>query len=338
MNSEPDGNLPAEPPTIPRRRLPAIIDAHTLCQRHSPLPTELIRGILHQGSKLSFGGASKGFKTWTLDAMALSVAYGLPWLGFETQMAKVLLIDLELQEAFCRRRIVKLEECMRIDSKPGMLDIWSLRGFAVCHSEMVPMIEERITEGNYGLIIIDPIYKLYSAGASENAAADIAGLMNALERLAVASNAAIAFAAHYSKGNQAGKSSIDRVSGSGVFARDPDSLLSLTAHEETDCYTLEATLRNFPPAEPVVLKWKHPMFERIDHLNPQSLEGKKSRGRKSKYNPEILLSTLQDGMTSIEWRIASGMAQHTFEKHRNKLIEDERVQSSNHKWILLHRE
>lgn len=265
--------------------------------------------------------------------MALSVAYGLPWLGFETAQSKVLVIDLELQEAFCRRRIVKLEECMNITSKADRLDVWSLRGFAVCHNEMVPMIEERITEGGYGLIIIDPIYKLYSAGASENAAADIAGLMNALERLAVASTAAIAFAAHYSKGNQAGKSSIDRVSGSGVFARDPDSLLSLTAHEESDCYTLEATLRNFPPAEPVVLKWHYPLFERVNHLDPASLEGKKTRGRKKIWNADILLNSLQNGMNNIEWRKASGMTQHVFQRLRDSLADNGKVSfDPTHKW------
>ena len=72
----------------------------------------------------------------------------------------------------------------------------------------------------------------------------------------------MAFGAHFSKGNQAGKESIDRVSGSGVFGRDPDSILSLTPHEERDCFTLEATLRIFPPIDPVVLRWAFPLFDR----------------------------------------------------------------------------
>jgi len=38
-------------------------------------------------------------------------------------------------------------------------------------------------------------------------------------------DAASVFGAHFSKGNQAGKESIDRISGSGVFARDPDTIL-----------------------------------------------------------------------------------------------------------------
>jgi Asp-tRNA(Asn)/Glu-tRNA(Gln) amidotransferase A subunit family amidase len=40
---------------------------------------------------------------------------------------------------------------------------------------------------------------------------------------------------------------MDRISGSGVFARDPDSVLIMTKHEQEDTYTVEATLRNLKP-------------------------------------------------------------------------------------------
>ena len=57
-------------------------------------------------------------------------------------------------------------------------------------------------------------------------------MLNEIEALAVETGAAVAFGAHYSKGNQAGKEVIDRIGGSGVFARDPDSILNFTRHEE----------------------------------------------------------------------------------------------------------
>ena len=66
------------------------------------------------------------------------------------------------------------------------------------------------------LIILDPSYKLLH-GRDENKAGDIAALLDEFEVLAVKTGAAVAFGAHYSKGNQAQKESIDRVGGSGVF-------------------------------------------------------------------------------------------------------------------------
>ena len=39
---------------------------------------------------------------------------------------------------------------------------------------------------------------------------------------------------HHSKGAQGGKRSMDRASGSGVFARDPDAMLDMTELVPTD--------------------------------------------------------------------------------------------------------
>ena len=312
-----------------RRSLPQIRDAFELCETDIPLPSELMQGLLHQGSKLSFSGASKGYKTWALDSLALSVAYGLPWLGCETRPAKVLLIDLELQEAFCRRRLLTLERALNISGERGRLDVWNLRGFAVGHQLLLPQIEERIGNDGYGLVIVDPIYKLYAEGSNENAAADVAALMNSLERLCSRCHAAVAFGAHYSKGNQAGKEAIDRISGSGVFARDPDSLLNLTAHEQPDCYTLEATLRNFPPVDPFVVRWAFPLFVRDTTLDPAAL---KKPGRPPKYTAEMLLAALVDGMTSTEWEKAGGMSNEVYLRLRRELQNAFKVTQTSQRW------
>ena len=117
-----------------------------------------------------------------------------------------------------------------------------------------PRITERVKDGGYSLIVLDPIYKCYG-DVDENSAGNVAGLMNAIEALTVETGAAVAFGAHYSKGNQAGKEAIDRISGSGVFARDPDSILNFTRHEEAEAFTIELTLRNFKPVAPFCVSW-----------------------------------------------------------------------------------
>jgi len=312
------------------RLLPPIRDAHDLLGTPCQIPAELIKGMLHCGSKLSLGGASKGYKTWTLDDLAISVAYGVPFLGCETMQSKVLLLDLELQEAFCKQRIQTLLTARGLTSEPGRLDVWNLRGYTAGHSVIFPKIIERISGGDYGLVVLDPIYKLYGGATDENSAGDVAALMNSIESLTTETGAAVAFGAHFSKGNQAGKESIDRVSGSGVFARDPDSLLSLTAHAEESCYTLDATLRNFAPMEPFVVRWSFPLFDRRDDLDPAAL---KKLGRPTMFTADDLLDSLEDEMNSTAWQKTSGIKNgEVFRKLRAELIASNRVEQISHGW------
>jgi hypothetical protein len=315
-----------------KSRLPEIEDACTLCTRDMPLPLELIQGLLHRGSKLQLGGSSKSYTTWTLDALALAVAYGVSWLGFETRQAKVLLVDLELQPVFCRARLTKLQEAMGIVPHPGQLSVWNLRGYAAGHREIFPKIIKRIKGDGFGLVVLDPIYKLYGPGTDENSARDVGDLLNSVEELTVETTAAVAYRAHFSKGNQASKSAIDRVSGSGVFARDPDSLLNFTAHDEGDgFYSVDAVLRNFPPMDPFVVNWSFPLFDRRNDLDPAAL--KKPGGRPGSHSAESILDDLTDGMTGGEWQKATGIKSNdTFPKLRRELQQAGRVESRNGHW------
>jgi hypothetical protein len=126
-------------------------------------------------------------------------------------------------------------------------------------------------------------------------------LLNELERLATDTGAAVAFGAHFSKGNQAGKASIDRISGSGVYARDPDSIVILTQHEDEGALTVEATLRNFPPMAPFVVKWGFPLMRRDNALNPAKL--KAIGGRPKKWTTKVILDVLKGHtFTTKEWQ------------------------------------
>src|SRR5262249_28155954 len=147
----------------------------------------------------------------------------------------------------------------------------NLRGHSAPHELLFPDIRTQASKSPYGLIVVDPIYKVYG-GLRENDAGEVGSLLESIERLAVETGAAVAFGAHFSKGNQAAKESSDRISGSGVFARDPDSILVMTAHEKERCFTVEATLRNFKPIEPFVVRWDYPLMRRDDSLDPRRLK------------------------------------------------------------------
>jgi hypothetical protein len=273
--------------------LPQIEDAAPAVNGSIELPPDVIEGILHQCGKMVAGGSSKTFKTWLLIDLGVCVSNGFPWLnGWTTRKGRVLYINLELPKAYCDKRIQTICDEHQSRLEPGMLDVWHLRGYAM----RWPELQRRIRSGVYTLIILDPIYKVL-LGRAENQAETMTALMNELEAVAVRTGAAVAFGAHYSKGNQAMKEAIDRISGSGVFARDPDTILNFTKHEEKNCFTVELTLRNHPPRKPFVVRWEYPLFIPESLLDPTKL---KKVGRPQKYDPQELLELIDEPMLASE--------------------------------------
>jgi AAA domain/DnaB-like helicase N terminal domain len=315
--------------------LPLIEDAAELISKPIVLPDDVIEGVLHRGGKMVLGGASKTFKTWTLVDLAVSVAAGRDWLGkFPAKRGRVLSINLELQSAFFGDRVRVVFHENQVKPELNYLMVWNLRGHAADLSKLQPLILQRIGGSQYELIILDPIYKLLGQ-RDENKAGDIASLLNEIESLAVKTGAAVAFGAHYSKGNQAGKEVIDRIGGSGVFARDPDSILNFTRHEQDDCFTVEATLRNHPPIKPFVVRWEYPLMCVDSLLDPAQL--KRAGAAVKQFHDNQLLNLLTDPMSAVEFRKLAekkiGMSERTFYRLFADLKESDAVkENKNGKW------
>lgn len=296
--------------------LPSIQDGAQLIEKPIILPDDVIEGVLHRGGKMVFGGASKSYKTWLLIDTGISVATGTDWLGkFPTKTGRVLFINLEIQAGFFAKRIKAICDERQLKLESGYLLIWNLRGCAADISRLLPQLLRGIGRDEYALIIIDPIYKVLGERRDENKAGDIANLLNQIEALAVATGAAVLFGAHYSKGNQASKEAIDRVGRSGVFARDPDTILNFTRHEEANCFTVEATLPNHPPIEPFVVRWEYPLFVVASELDPTQL--KKLTGAAVKqFRAEQLADLLKRPMSAAQFRRVAldelGMSRATF--------------------------
>lgn len=238
------------------------IDLKKILLRRYPV---LIDGILHRGTKMVLGGGSKSYKTWTLLNLAACIASGKPWFGKDTVDTglDVVFLNFEVPHEFFLDRAQNVCRAMGLPSVPSNLKVWSLRGVTNDLSIVLESLMERMTNG-LALLVIDPIYKALG-DRDENSAGDIGTLMNEVERIVEQTGAAVAFGAHYSKGNQAEKDPLDRISGSGVFARDPDTIMGLTAHEEENCYTVHSALRNFPSVDPFVVEWDFPLFSaRVD--------------------------------------------------------------------------
>lgn len=190
------------------------------------LAPPLIDGVLRQGHKMLLAGPSKAGKSFALIELCISIAEGKPWLGFNCARGKVLYVNLELDRASCLRRFKDVYTALNI-SPDGLdnIDIWNLRGHCVPMDSLAPKLIRRAVKKNYIAVIIDPIYKVITG--DENSADQMAHFCNQFDKVCTELGCAVIYCHHHSKGAQGGKRSMDRASGSGVFARDPDALLDL---------------------------------------------------------------------------------------------------------------
>jgi hypothetical protein len=341
--------IPSRERNIPRRSngrvqrtagysaLPPIRSADELLADETiKVPSEVVAGFLHLGSKGVLGAPPKIGKTWLLIDLAVSVASGLPWLGLPTTRGRVLLVNFEIQQHHIRNRLrlVANAKTAAMDNPTlialNLLDVWTLRGHASPFTELLPIMAERVKNASYSLIIIDPIYK-GMGGMNENDAGDIGMLLNAFEHLAVESGAAVVYVHHFAKGNQAAKSPIDRLSGSGVFGRDADSLLLLSElkPEGCGCYGTDMILRNHPPQPQIAVQWDFPIMRLRPDLDPNNLKG--SSGAPLAATPEEVIDLLEEEpLTHTEWKTRAeeelAISASTFGRRLKDLLESQRIE------------
>ncbi|MBR3333287.1 MAG: AAA family ATPase [Clostridia bacterium] len=258
------------------------------------LKDELIPGILRIGHKMLISGPSKAGKSFLLMNLAISMAEGVDWLGMKCRQGKVCYVNLELDSASCIHRFKEIYYQRGIDPDHiAEIDVWNLRGHAVPMDRLAPILIHRFKDKQYEAIIIDPIYKVITG--DENSATEMSQFCSYFDRVATEMNVAMIYCHHHSKGAiDKYDNAMDRSSGSGVFARDPDAILDMTEVKTDGCeanyrslkgipeemvltgWEFSATLREFPPM-PHFRVWFHYPVHELDE-NGDLKSAAKNRG------------------------------------------------------------
>ena len=206
-------------------------DAESLAASWGHLPElspPLIEGVLRQGHKMLLAGPSKAGKSFALIELSICIAEGAKWLGrWACAPGRVLYVNLELDRASCLHRFADVYQALGLPpDHVDRIDLWNLRGASVPMDKLAPKLIRRAKNRGYIAVILDPIYKVLTG--DENAADQMAKFCNQFDLVCRQLGGAVVYCHHHSKGAQGGKRSMDRASGSGVFARDPDALLDMT--------------------------------------------------------------------------------------------------------------
>mgnify|MGYP000983699972 CR=1 FL=1 len=238
------------------------------------LPEELIEGILRRGHKMLISGSSKAGKSFLLMELCIAIAEGRPWLGFNCRKGRVLYVNLEIDPASAINRFLKIYEALGLPMKHSDdIVIWNLRGHAVPLDQLVPKLIRRVRDQHLDAIVLDPIYKVITG--DENNASEMGAFCNQFDKICTETGCSTIYCHHHSKGAQGAKKAMDRASGSGVFARDPDAQLDMIQLELTDdlknnvrdgnatAWRLESSLREFANIRPVNFWFEYPVH-RLD--------------------------------------------------------------------------
>lgn len=259
--------------------------------------SELIKGILKHGHKMLLTGDSKAGKSFLLEELAVSIAYGKPWLNFECVQGNVLYINTEIDPISCWKRFEDIGRAMGITEEEKAdccrkLFLWTVEGCGETMEIFTAKILwylKKMWEGAHKLkfdaVIIDPIYPLVDGNENDNT--DMKNFFRYISIISARTGASVIYSHHHSKGYAAGKRMIDRGSGSGTFARFPDCFLDVTKLDDTDemlekrkdsnttAWRMEGVSRHFPNLKPVDFWFEYPIH-RVDDtgiLAKADLEG-----------------------------------------------------------------
>jgi regulatory protein RepA len=246
------------------------------------LAPALIDGLLRTGHKGLLTGPSKAGKSFLLMQLAVAVASGKTWLKWQCRKGKVLYINLEIDKASFDNRFQKIYEKLGTELKADSknIDFWPLRGKAETMDKLAKKIVRRAKGKNYSLIIVDPIYKVITG--DENAASDMAYFGNQFDYICNELGCSVLYCHHHSKGAQGMKKAGDRGSGSGVFTRDADAIIDMTPLEvpieqqmmdNAPAYCVSTIVREFPSTPDFAIRFRYPIHELDDNLDPAKTEG-----------------------------------------------------------------
>lgn len=272
--------------------LPDMVSLDAYKDNPPELPEELITGILRRGHKMLISGSSKAGKSFLLMELCIAIAEGKSWLGFPCKKGRVLYVNLEIDPASAINRFLKIYEALGLPIKNAdSIVVWNLRGHAVPLDQLVPKLIRRVRDQHFDAIVIDPIYKVITG--DENNASEMGAFCNQFDKICTETGCSTIYCHHHSKGAQGMKKAMDRASGSGVFARDPDAQLDMIQLELSEdiannvrdgnetAWRLESSLREFPNIKPVNFWFEYPIHKVDDKgtLGEMPAQGTPQAGR-----------------------------------------------------------
>lgn len=251
-----------DPPELPETKLQLslIVFGKELRELEVPDTTSWYeQAVLPVGGLMFIHGWTKSFKSFIALDLLSSISQGVEWCGFKPleEPAKVAVVQFEIQWAYYRDRVLALRE------HAPHPELWD-ENFGTYS----PLVRPRLRAGDKAtedhlvstlvdsgiqVLLIDPIRRAAGPNIDMNSEADSRKLLGLFERIQDEGITVVAVHHDNKAGARAGNGDPASMTGSGAWAGDPDTIVSVTKPRGVP-YTdpkrnLSFTLRNAPSCE-----------------------------------------------------------------------------------------
>ncbi|MEI7899797.1 MAG: AAA family ATPase [bacterium] len=216
----------------------------------------IITGLFDAGDRVAIVGQSKARKSFYALQLAAAVATGTEFLGVAVVKQAVLLVNGEIVARSYKKRLRRMAERLGIDpaSLAGLVirnasEDADASGFA----EILALAKKH----GVTVVVIDPAYLLLGDEIEQQ---QVKQSVRDMKRFSV-EGLTLVLVYHATKGKIGDRQAIDRISGSGIFARDASTMLTLCEHAtEPDHVVIQAITRNHAPQAPATVRFDEGAF------------------------------------------------------------------------------
>jgi len=197
-----------------------------------------VDGILPEKGLGMLAGPFKAGKSFFVLQMAICLARGEPFLGFDTVKSRVLILSGEGGKELLKDRLVTMA-----GEGQGMENILfhvPAKSLDLSQEANLISLAKTCNDNRIDVVITDPLIKFNTR--DENSTKEMAAFVNGLHELRHSAGVAVWMAHHTRKPGKDGGSSGNEARGSSVLAGEVDSLLMLNKRASGD-FTLHFTLR-----------------------------------------------------------------------------------------------